>query len=392
MPPYLDEPCPAATLSDIDFNLAEHFFLKAGLPRAKESYFEPDQPIDASTRPLVVQNQERRPVPTLLALLLFGYQPTRFLPGACATLTFYAGKTRAAERSRKVELNDKALPDLISKILGELQSYVAVDIDKSVPALSGEQNRWIYSARALDEAIVNAFAHRDYVSKEPTRVTVFDDRIEIWNPGGAPHGVEESRLQRGEAPPIWRNPSLAAFLQRLGLAQREGQGLRTILEESARLGADPPELVSTAVDFVVRLPAYRRRPQLRQTGSEVGIGEDALILIAIGGPSLAPLVEAQRAELGLGAADILVDFTLPGYVETPEAWTAEAERIRDAIRGYVDSPTIQRFHLFYRGPVVMAPLLGALIVPGKPLWLYHYEDGRYRFAFVLTKRFLVGTH
>jgi hypothetical protein len=56
----------------------------------------------------------------------------------------------------------------------------------------------------------------------------------------------------------------------------------------------------------------------------------------------------------------------------------------------VEDPGYIRFHLFYRGPVVIAPLLGALVAPSKPLVVYHYEDGRYRPAYTLERRFLVG--
>ena len=57
---------------------------------------------------------------------------------------------------------------------------------------------------------------------------------------------------------------------------------------------------------------------------------------------------------------------------------------------WVEDPRFARLHLFYRGPVVIAPLLGALIAPAKPLVVYHYEDGRYRPAYTLDRRFLIG--
>ncbi len=192
-----------------------------------------------------------------------------------------------------------------------------------------------------------------------------------------------------EAPPFWRNPSLAAFLLRLGLAQREGQGLRTILDEAERIGAPIPEIIGTDVDFTVKLPAFRRRlraPERADIGST-----DALVLVSIGGPSLLAAVAIQRGALGLAEARVVVDVALPGYVGSPEAWAAEAEQIRQEIKDHVDDPEIRRFHLFYRGPVVLAPLLGALIAPAKPLWLYHHENGEYRLAYVLDKRFLVGS-
>jgi hypothetical protein len=122
--------------------------------------------------------------------------------------------------------------------------------------------------------------------------------------------------------------------------------------------------------------------------SEAGAG-DGLLLISIGGDSLWPVVKAERAELGLASvpdSDVL-DIPVPRFVEPDVAhWTLLAAEIRNRLRPWINDPRYQRFHLFYRGPVVMAPLLGALIVPSKPLLIYYYENGRYRLAYTCDRR------
>jgi predicted HTH transcriptional regulator len=48
------------------------------------------------------------------------------------------------------------------------------------------------------EALVNAFAHTDYAQRgAPIRVSIFDDRLEIENPGLLPFGLTVEDLPQG---------------------------------------------------------------------------------------------------------------------------------------------------------------------------------------------------
>jgi len=123
---------------------------------------------------------------------------------------------------------------------------------------------------------------------------------------------------------------------------------------------------------------------------EPGIGgtsEDGLILVTIGAESVRPTVEESLDHLGLREATILVDLDIPKYVQAG-AWDKEARKIRNKNRRWVENPRFKRLHLFYRGPVVLAPLLGTLIAPAKPLVVYYFEGGRYERAYTLERRFL----
>jgi hypothetical protein len=86
---------------------------------------------------------------------------------------------------------------------------------------------------------------------------------------------------------------------------------------------------------------------------------------------------------------VLVDLDIPKYV-LPGAWEEEARKIRNKVKRWVDDPRFPRLHLFYRGPVVLAHLLGALIAPSKPLVVYYFEGGRYERAYTLERRFLIS--
>ncbi|MGK4006015.1 ATP-binding protein [Sorangium sp. So ce1036] len=398
MPPFLDAICPDATLADIDRLALEDFLEPLRLPRPALEYLKPGVSIETVATPLVGLRQlapgTAEPAPTRLVLLLFGHTPTRFLRGARVVLAVYEGNTRAAIHSQRFDA-EGPIPKLLRDTRDKLRFYTGLAIDKSSGVGGRTANRPRYSQRALDEAVVNAIAHRDYESSDPIPITVFTDRIEITNPGGLVPGLDIQRVREGGSAPSWRNPSLASFLLRLGAAQTLGQGIPTILQETLATAGKPAVIIVEPGRFTVVLPALQPAispgtpPLLR--GELAGSQRDGLILISIGGESVRPVVDSSLAELGLSEADVLIDHASPGYVD-PDAqrWEEEARIVRDAVRRCVEDTRYGRFHLFYRGPVALAPLLGALIAPNKPLVVYYHEAGRYRQAMTLDRRFLVA--
>ena len=114
-----------------------------------------------------------------------------------------------------------------------------------------------YNIRAIREAVVNAFSHRDYTRLGAIRVQMDDDGLSISNPGGFIEGVTLYNLLTVE--PHGRNPVLADALKRLGLAERSGRGVDRIFEGSLMYGKPSPDYSdSTAV--VVRLFIPRSIP------------------------------------------------------------------------------------------------------------------------------------
>jgi len=56
----------------------------------------------------------------------------------------------------------------------------------------------------------------------------------------------------------------------------------------------------------------------------------------------------------------------------------------------MEDPQFQEFHLFYRGPVAIGPLIGAMAVGRKPLVVYSYDEDLsvYQSAYRVDRRLL----
>ena len=91
-----------------------------------------------------------------------------------------------------------------------------------------------YVERSYHEALVNAIAHRDYlINGSEVHVDMYDDRLEIYSPGGMPDGSNIQERDPVTVPSTRRNPVLADVFNRLGYMERKGSGFAKILDNYA---------------------------------------------------------------------------------------------------------------------------------------------------------------
>lgn len=115
-----------------------------------------------------------------------------------------------------------------------------------------------YPERAVTEAIANAIIHRDYMQKgSEIHIDMYDDRLEIYSPGGMMDGRLIQQLNPLTVPSKRRNPLLADFFSRLGLMERRGSGMKKIINTYRRYehlsDYHAPKFTSNASEFHVTL-------------------------------------------------------------------------------------------------------------------------------------------
>lgn len=111
---------------------------------------------------------------------------------------------------------------------------------------------------ALREAVVNAVVHRDYFERGANVVVeVFDDRVEISNPGGLPKGLRPDEFGTRS---VQRNPLLADLFHRAHYIERLGTGISRIRDQMARAGLPPVKFTFTGF-----FTAVFTRPKLKTT-------------------------------------------------------------------------------------------------------------------------------
>jgi len=112
-----------------------------------------------------------------------------------------------------------------------------------------------YPMRALREAITNAVMHRDYFEAGANVfVEIFDDRIEVSNPGGLPKGLTPAELGTRS---VRRNPLIADLLHRIAFIEKAGTGIRRMREEAKKNRSPQPTFRSNGF-FTA---SFRPRPE-----------------------------------------------------------------------------------------------------------------------------------
>jgi len=103
-----------------------------------------------------------------------------------------------------------------------------------------------YPLRALREAIINAFAHRNYAIPSDIKIFIHPDRIVVRNPGSLMPGVDLSDPEH-----IPRNPTLCQLLYDTGFIEKYGYGIVMIREECKKHPLVNVEFKATANKFEV---------------------------------------------------------------------------------------------------------------------------------------------
>lgn len=95
-----------------------------------------------------------------------------------------------------------------------------------------------YPQSVIHELLINAFEHRDFNSPQYNEVLIFEDRIEVFNPGRFPDGYQvEDFIVKGQRP-VPRNPMVARILYYTGDTSGVGGGLQRIEETCMQNGSD----------------------------------------------------------------------------------------------------------------------------------------------------------
>lgn len=156
----------------------------------------------------------------------------------------------------------------------------------------------LYPPIALREALINAFAHRDYaLGGGSVSLAIFDDRLEITSVGPLHFGLRVEDLLRPHPSRPW-NPAIADVLYRRGLIEKWGGGTLRMVEASERAGTPTPEFFADRQRVTVTFHAARYMAPSRISHDLSPLQQTILQALADAGPStLAQLSETLGGQV-----------------------------------------------------------------------------------------------
>lgn len=143
-------------------------------------------------------------------------------------------------------INDAEFKGNVLLLLREAMAFVKANTRKGWEKRpDGRKNKPEYAERAVLEAMVNHFIHRDYtVMGGEVHLDIYDDRIAVTSPGGMYSGQQVQNIPLEEVSSNRRNPVLADVMAQLDYMEKRGSGLKRICNETKALdtykeGRDP---------------------------------------------------------------------------------------------------------------------------------------------------------
>ena len=126
----------------------------------------------------------------------------------------------------------------VLKLVDIAESYIKNNIHWKVEFTGARQRLEIpeIPIDAIREALLNSFCHKDYSSGESNEVAIYKNRIEIYNPGTFPEGLEPQDFIDKAERPIRRNPKIARILYYSKDIESFGTGLKRIADACDEAG------------------------------------------------------------------------------------------------------------------------------------------------------------
>jgi ATP-dependent DNA helicase RecG len=152
--------------------------------------------------------------------------------------------TRWDGKTKGDAINDAEFTGNVLMLLREAMNFVKSNTKKGWEKLpNGRKNKPEYAERAVLEAMVNHFIHRDYtVMGGEVHIDIYDDRLTITSPGGMYNGMLIQDLDIADVSSERRNPILANVMAQLDYMEKRGSGLTRICNETQALDGYKDEL------------------------------------------------------------------------------------------------------------------------------------------------------
>jgi len=207
---------------------------------------------------------------TLAGLLLFGLYPQALFPQLCITAVVVPG-TQIGEIGEDSErfVDNKKIEGTLSQMIEGALAFVYRNMREKtiIDEKARRADRPEYPVKAIREIVLNAVIHRDYslhTENSPIRIMMFQDRIEVENPGGLYGRITLSNL--GKVGADTRNPYIASNLEIMIDTENRFSGIPTIINEMEKAKLPPPIFETGRGVFKVTL--YNKKATPNHAGGE----------------------------------------------------------------------------------------------------------------------------
>jgi ATP-dependent DNA helicase RecG len=249
-------PVYSASIDTIDTQLVQNFLDH----RKNQASAQVTQDVLRSYSLVVEEHSEL--FPTYAGILNFGKSPQSFLSEAMIIVSHFRG----------IEGRDAlASIDCEGTLLNQFKQahhFVLSRLSKSfsITGMIRDEKLEIPEV-AFREALINLLVHRNYHVRAPSKIAIYDDRIELFSPGNFSGPIEPDQLLKGLT--YLRNPAICKIFRELGLVEKMGTGFISIFKSYEAWGLEKPQIIEGANFIKCILPRKAQSNIKSQTEEDV---------------------------------------------------------------------------------------------------------------------------
>lgn len=234
-----------ATFADISPLLLEDHLRKTGSKLASQVRERGVEEI-LNDMQLLVGPPELRYIQNV-ALMMFCEHPEKFFGYTYVQMTLFPkGSVEHPSISEDFPIITGSVPQMIQATMERFRNLIIREKVIKVPNQMEALRIYNYPYQAIEEAVVNAFYHRDYLSYEPVTIEIEPDCINIMNFPGIDRSISEKTIADGNrfVSRYYRNRRLGEFLKELELSEGHSSRIPTIQDELKRNGSPKAEFIT----------------------------------------------------------------------------------------------------------------------------------------------------
>jgi len=244
--PFDEQPCPGATLDDIDGN-ALTIFVRLAHAERRFPLAEQTPAADVLAHLHMLADGQ----PTRAAVLLFGHRPQKFMSSAEIRCMHFHG-TEIQRPAPYYQIFKGTLFEQVDRALDFVLSTINRSVGTRDLSVQAPATYEIPPNVVRDEAIVNAIAHRDYASAGAVQVSVFADRVEVWNPGTLSPPLTTEQLRHPHRS-VARNAGVCEALFLARYIEKYGTGTLMMIRQSVAHALPEPDFGQHVGEFSVTI-------------------------------------------------------------------------------------------------------------------------------------------
>lgn len=231
------------------------------------------------------------------AVLFFGREPEAIIDTAIIRCVVYQGV------DKRFIADDKPfggnLHAQFRQSMEWLRSKLNVAYDIEGQGSAPRKEIWEIPETVFKEAIINALSHRDYYDKGGVcMVELFDDRVEISNPGGLVSAIPQAEFGKRSHS---RNPLIFGLFARMHLVEQVGSGIARMKQLMTDAGLPLP-VFKTAGIFSVILQRIEKSSGI-SSGIGSGIGSGKMIALITEHPNITIPEMAEKMQISTRAVE-----------------------------------------------------------------------------------------